>query len=277
MVATHTRKDLRRRVLRRFGDIVIATATANGTTTTFTDTETFYGDSSRYAGRHAYFSDGTAANLGKTRYVQGYNGTTQTLTFQHALPAAVAEGDEIELTNAYGIGVTHDITHEAINWAISISRTYALEPAVSDLGTWDQASTLSLPESWVGVESVHYQHPITDEWHVVERARKHGKRGWAIDHANRTLVLGGDLNRYLDDTTIRVYGYTLPDVLEADDDTTTVDIEWLVNMATAHLMLDVVRSRQGAEWGNQGLYYEDQANRLRARLAPVLGPSFTRI
>lgn len=277
MPITHTRKALRRRVLRRFGDLVVATATANGTTTTFTDTETLYGESSRYAGRHAYVAGGTAANLGKVRYVEGYNGTTQTLTFQTALPAATAEGDEIELTNAFGMGVTHDLVHEAINWAIALSRPYALEPAETDLGTFDGLTPLALPSEWAGVESVHYQHPLTDAWHPVQRARKQGKHGWAVDHANRTLTITGHPGARLEDVAIKAYGWTEPGELSSDSDETSVDLEWLVDTAVAHLMLDVVRSRQGAEWANQGLYYEDRADKRRAALTPQLGPSYTRI
>ena len=280
MAVSWTRKDLRREVLSRFGDLVVATATEAGTTTTFTDANTLFGESSTYAGRTAYVSGGTAANLGATRRVIGYNGTTQTLTFQTALPAAVAEGDEIELTNAYGVGVTHAGVHRSLNWALSASREYALERAVEDVATaFDglTARTVTLPADWVAIEAVHYQHPTSSEWKPVKHARTLGRDGWAVDHANRTLVINGPWAAKLDGYDLRLSGYTTPAALDSDDDTTTLDIEWVTNKATGHLMLDVSRSRANADWSNQALYYEQLAQQTVSRLSPNFGPSFTRI
>ena len=280
MAVSWTRKDLRREVLARFGDLVVATATTDGTTTTLTDTATLFGESSTYAGRTAYFTGGTAANLGQTRRVSGYNGTTQTLTFQTALPAAVAEGDEVELTNAYGIGVTHDGVHRSLNWAIAIARNAALVPAYEEVAdTFDgrSARTVALPETWVGIESVDYQHPASAEWKPVKHARKRGQDGWSVDHANRTVIINGDWAGKLDGYDLRLYGYTMQDPLTSDDDTIAIDIEWVTDKATGHLMLDVSRSRAGADWGNQALYYEQQARESLTMLTPNLGPSFTRI
>lgn len=273
-----TRKQLRRLILRRFGDIHIATASTNGTTTEFTDTVNLFGESSRYAGRHAYFASGD--NLGLFRHITGYNGTTQTLTFQTALPNAVAEGDEIEITNAYGMGVTHDAVNAAINWAITVAEPYALVPDTFDEATpfdVEGDQTIDLPDDWEGVEQVLYQPEGTQAWKPVRHAQKHGLNGWSVDHAARTVVITGEWASRIHNRALRLHGYTLPTPLEEDSDTTALTAEFIVNMATAHLMLDVVRARQGADWGNQGLYYEDQANRLRPTLTPSLGPSYTKI
>ena len=273
-----TRKDLRRLILRRFGDLVIATASTGGTTTTFTDTVNLFGESSRFAGRHAHFASG--ANAGLFRHITGYNGTTQTLVFQTALPTAVAEGDEIEITNAYGMGVTHDAVHAAINWALTVSRPYALEAVSTEpVDPFDAEGdqVVELPATWVGIESVLYQPHGTQTWKPVRRAQKHGLNGWSVDHAARALVITGEWAGRIHNCALRVHGYTEPEPMTTDADTTSLTPEFLVNMATAHLMLDVVRARQGADWGNQGLYYEDQANRLRPTLTPPLGPSYTKL
>lgn len=274
---TTDRKALRRLILRRFGDLTLATATA-GTTTTFTDSVNLSGESSRYAGRHAYFASGD--NAGETRHITGYNGTTQTLTFQTPLAQPVAEGDEIEITNAYGMGVTHDAVHAAIDWAILTSRESALVPASeepTDPFDAEGDQTIALPDTWVGIESVLYQPMHTEAWKPVRRAQKHGTNGWSVDHAARTLVITGEWAYRIHNQQLRLHGYTLPEPLVVDSDTTTLPVRWLVDTACAHLMLDVVRPRQGADWGNQGLYYEDQATRLIPNLTPPLGPTYTKI
>lgn len=274
------RKTLRRRVLARFGDIVIATATSAGTTTTFTDNVTFYGEAARYAGRHALFTNGTAANLGQVRYITGYNGSTQTLTFQGALPATTAIGDEIEVTNAYGMGVTHTHVHDAINYAIAASRDYARIPAVYepvDAYDGETARTISLPDEWVGVESIHYQDQWTDEWKPIRHAATLNHNGWSIDRPNRQITITGRWGRQVDERSIRIYGYTRPTALSSDTDTTKLDIDWLIHTATHHLMMDVVRARQGADWSGQALWYADQANAIKSRLTPNLKPSYTEI
>src|SRR5690606_6049314 len=115
-----TRKDLRRMALAAAGNTHALTATANGTTPASVDATNRVGDSGRYAGRYALFTSGP--NAGQVRYVSGYNGSTHTLTFQSALPNSTATGNELELTNAYGIGVTFEMVHNAINWTIRSAR-----------------------------------------------------------------------------------------------------------------------------------------------------------
>lgn len=269
-----TRKDLRRMVLAMVGDINVLTATANGTTTTFVDAANLVGDSGRYAGRYALFTSG--ANAGQVRYVSGYNGSTHTLTFQSALPNSTATGNELELTNAYGIGVTFEMVHNAINWAIRAARAVARVPDVfepTDAFDGEGDRTVDLPDDWVMVESVHYQHDDTEAWHNVRKADKLNQNGWAIDRANRTLTITGDWARIAHDRQLRLYGYALPGELNEDSDTTDLDVEWLTYRAASHLLLDVVRSRAGADWSGPALHYKGEADRLQPRLTPNLKPS----
>lgn len=280
--STITRKDLRRMVLRRFGDLHIATATANGTTTTFIDTDTLYGEPSRYAGRVALLTGGTSANLGKVRYVESYARSTNTLTFQSALPSATKDGDELELTNTFGMGVTFDQVHAAINYAILVSQPYALIPTTITASTAFDGSgennTFEVPDTFTGVYAVQYLGPAACEedkrWIPVNKAQAFQRNGWSIDRVAREVVIAGPWARQVNECIIRVYGYSRPAALTSDTSTTGVDTEWLVNEATSHLLFDVVKSRAGADWANQGLFYQQKNEQLRGRLAPVLAPSY---
>src|SRR5690606_14169510 len=124
------------------------------------------------------------------------------------------------------------------------SREDALVPDVEDVADpFDAAGgqTIDLPADWVGIEQVLYQPMRTETGKPVRRAQKHGRNGWSVDHANRTLVITGEWAWRIHNQQLRLHGYTLPERLADDDDTTTLPARWLVDTACAHLMLDVVR------------------------------------
>lgn len=274
------RLTLRRRALGELGDLRLLTATATGTTTTLIDTVNLWGEPGHYAGRLAYVASGTVANLGQTRLVNGSSQSAMSLTFAAALPAATQAGDEVELVNTFGMGWTFEDVHHAINASIAEARDYGLVPLTEDsTDAFDQAGTreVPLPETWTHIERVQYLDPSTDHVVNIRRANVHGANGWAVDHANRSVLISGEQAYRADTAVIRLHGYGQPEPLETDSDETSLDPEWLMLKVCSRMLLNVVRSRSAADTQGQGLYYADKADKLRARLTPLLGPSATRI
>lgn len=274
------RRTLRRRVLHELGDLRLLTATDAGDPTTFIDTVNLWGEPGHYAGRLAYVSGGTPANLGQMRQVKGSSQQAMSLTLVAPLPAATAAGDEIELVNTFGMGWTFENIHHAINATIDEARDAALVPLTADSAeAFDQDGdrTVAIPAEWAGVERVQVIDETSGHLINVRRAGVIGANGWAINHADRTLLINGEQARAAHNRIVRLYGYGYPPPLATDDDETGVDPEWLFHRVCSRMLLNTVRSRQGADWTGQGLWHADEAKSLRARLTPNFGPSFTRI
>mgnify|MGYP006189670299 CR=1 FL=1 len=274
------RKELRRSVMRELGDMRVLTATAAGTTTTLIDEANLYGEPGTYAGRLAYFSGGTAANLGLTRPVNGSSQADMAIIFSYALPAATAVGDEAELVNTYGMGWTFEDVHSAINSTIEEARSYGSVPVSEDIAVeFDEAGdrTVAIPDTFVGINAVQYVDSVTGHPVNIRRANVLGSNGWAVDHANREILINGGQAYRAHEQVIRLYGYGDPAPLTDDDDETALDPEWLHLKVCGRLLLNPMRSRQGQDVQGQGLYYSDKADRLRARLTPLFGPSYVRL
>jgi hypothetical protein len=268
---------IRRRVLARFGDLLTVRATANGTTTTFIDEDVLVGQPGRFAGREVMFTSGL--NAGQTRYVESSSRNNSSLILSRPLPYATAIGDEADITNAFGIGITFRAVTDAINYAIDIARDYALLPTTYDLPDpfAADADGLLIPDTIVGISGVLWLNADKNTWHPVQKAHSRNGNGWSLDKATHRLFIDGYVGSSVHERFIRVTGYTHPTALVNDSDTTGINIEWLVDAATAHLCLDTLLSRQASnEWSSKGLWYSNRADSVRSRLTPVLGPSFER-
>lgn len=272
----HTLKRIRRMVLARFGDLVTAKATATGTETLFIDADTLVGEPSRFAGREILFTSGP--NAGQMRYITGSSRNDSAVTLNRPLPYPTQEGDEADITNAYGIGVTFRAVHDAINFAIAVARDYKLTPVTYETSEpWDGTTdSIPVPMDMVGVERVEAIDDC-DTARSITRASRGGGYGWSLDHSRHAVLLRGPDAKRANGWRFRITGYTLPGELTADDDTTEVDIEWLVDMATSHLCLDTLLSRQNnGEWGSKGMLYQQRADRVLSRLTPNIRSSFQR-
>src|SRR5690606_27297331 len=118
--AGHTLKRIRRMVLARFGVLVTAKATATGTEPLFIDADTLVSEPSRFAGREILLTSGP--NAGQMRYSTGSSRNDSAITLNRPPPCPARGGDEADITNAYGIGVTFRAGHDAINFAIAVAR-----------------------------------------------------------------------------------------------------------------------------------------------------------
>jgi hypothetical protein len=138
------------------------------------------------------------------------------------------------------------------------------------------AHTFTVPEEMVGIEQVMVLQP-NGEWTDLTRAENNGHAGWFPVFAGRGVAINGHAGFLANGRNVRVHGYMLPTELTNDVQETSIDREWLINTATAHLCLDTLLSRQNsAEWGQKGLFYQQRADQLLTRLTPNIGPSFAR-
>jgi hypothetical protein len=266
-------------VLARFGDLVTLTATQDGTVDTFIDEDNLVQGPNMFKAREGIFVGGQPELRGLVRYIDASSRDNHAVRFSRALPVATAEGDVMDVTNAHGIGVTIQAVHNAINYAIAVAQDYALVPVAYDLlDVFDGDSThrFTLPDEFVGIEDV-LSLQTNGEWTPVTRAGGPGQYGWYPEFSLKAVSVNGWVGSAAHDKYLRVSGYMLPQELTADTDETTIDREWLINTATAHIALDIVRSIQSSGgWDQKGLMWQSRADAMLARLTPNIGPSFQR-
>lgn len=264
---------LRRRVMARFGDIITCRATAESSEDTFIDEDNLVGEPGLFAGREAMFVNGS--NAGQKRRIAGSSRTTSGVSFYRPLPYPVMVGDECDMTNAYGMGITFTAVDDAINYALDISRDRAHIPVNYSLSEWNGTS-IPIPPGVVGINNV-YAIDRNGERHTFTKGRG-GKSGWFIDQASRAIVLDSYSGSSFSGMEVVVDARALPHTLTQNSDVTHIDAQWLIEQATAHLCLNTMVSRQATvDWGSRGLMYQQAADRLVSRLTPNLGVNYTAI
>ena len=231
-----TRKDIRRGVLRKLGDLIVLTATSAGTTTTMKDARNLIGEPDAYRGRFIRFTGGTASNLGEIRYISGSSRTDRTITLDDALPAATADGDEAEVVNMHGLGYRFQDVDMAIDTAFQAAVDFAPVQAAYSAGTFDEDSPyIAIPDSWVAISGVEWQDPDTLVWNrMAYHNRKYGN-GWTLDRPSRRVFVSGPTAARVDGATMRLIGQTIPDIPVDDDDTTEVNAEWIIARCVSEL------------------------------------------
>lgn len=239
-----TLRDLRRSLARDLGDLLIATATAAGTTSTFTDTARLRLSAAQYKGMQAYCSLGAAANLGadNARYVSGSDGAG-TLTFTPVWNAAFAAGDVLELHNLRGDGWPVEEKHGAINDALRLAAGMGGARLSAQLTTtFDQDTpTITVPSAFRKVDKVEFLDDAS-EWRRIDRAKRQNAPGWYAP-GDGTLQILGDARSSMDGQTVRLWGFGKHDDLTDDEDATLVLPEYVVARAGYRLLLAGVAIR----------------------------------
>lgn len=230
-----TLKDIRRSALTMLGDLIVCTATADGSDVTFHDQINLPGSVNTYAGRMVLFTDGTEANIGEIRNVLSSNPTQRALGFGYALPADTMIGDELEMIRTDGVGYTFQDIARNINQAITnIARRY-LEPAEDSDQTFTYGSSMTIPTEYRSVEGVFRidSQNGSETWHMVPKAMRPQGYGWWINRADRSMNITGKIGVALSGMTIRLTGLQSPSLLYDDEDETTVDPAYLVKAVEA--------------------------------------------
>lgn len=276
-----TRRDLRRMVLAKVGDLVLTTATANTGSSIWTDMDTLVGgDAGRWAGREMLITSGTPANVGQVRYINASN-KQGTLQFARALPFPVFAGDEAEIVNTRGGGFTFQEVHAALNHCLRVANIQT--PITAELGAFDVAGrTFEIPSEFNEIHTVQYHDPLDTRdtgWQTLHSSRSAGHDGWYVEPATRSLVISGRSGHMLDGHTVRIYGLGLAPPLIDDEDTAAVHPEWLVNAAAAFLLMQAIGGPRALtpEWERKGNYFQQIADSLIDRTRPRRRPNSVRV
>lgn len=257
-----TRATLRRGIGRLMGDVIVATCTAGGTTTTAIDTVNLNYENAGLVGRMVYVHAATnTANEGLIRRITGSTKATGTITFTPALPAATASGDVLELYSSRAVGPGPLEIHEAINRAIQAARDNHVSPVLATEVTLNYANpVVTIPSTWTFFGGAEWK-DFEDIWRPVPKA------DLRIDPVGRTVQFMNRARWLADQRGVRLRGYLPPAALDSDDDGTSVDAEWLMNQAAADLWMASSERHstdpQSAE--RKAQYFQGKADGLRAK------------
>lgn len=276
-----TRRAIRRMVLDKIGDLIITTATADSGSSTWIDDVTLTGEAGTWAGRELLVTSGTPANIGQVRHVSG-SSRAYTVQFSRSLPFPVFAGDEAEIINTRGGGFRFQQVHRAIDACLATAKVkrplmYEVE-AVFDRTT----RTIPIPPEFDEIHAVQFRAGDADAatgWGNVKRGKVLGDDGWAVDHATRTVVIGGGTGTVLDGAAVRLYGLGPVQPLADDDDSVEVNPEWIANAVAAHLLLHAVGGPRALtpEWERKGSLFQQMADRLVDTTRPRRKPNSVRV
>lgn len=298
-----TRRELVQRIAWELNDRTDVVATATGSVSTLISQRDLNVEPDYLAGREIVCMAGHPDNLGEVCIVITNSRSTKSLTFEPSLPQATVSGDRFLLVNNRGVGWKFWEYHEAINAAIQDTWGYHLSPVHADLtavhDTQDRVATIVLPSHWShfsGLEAGYpnagsgetYRGPLMGtpingagvtrgNWRSIPTARSRGDSGaYLLDgygDEGRTVELSGDWRYHATHSgaTVRAKGYVNADLLQSDDDWTTITAEWLVPQVAARMLrsgLDRRPEREGL-----ASYMQQLGNGLRGLARTPVAPN----
>jgi len=271
---TRTRAQLRRQIADRFEDLVMLTATANGSTTTLLDTINVNAGTEHFNGREILFTSGT--NDGLVRRITGTTSSTGTLTFA-AVTASTATNDTADVYNRRGRGFTVAQYNRAINNAINDAYPLGMIEVVATVtnpAAFDaETPEITVPASIIDVLELEYADSSGD-YHVLPKARRRGGYGWFADPASGQLRLHGRVAASADGLVLRIHGLGRQDELSSDSDTCALSPEYIVARAAYHLALGAVDNEDHAVRVN---IFRDESERCRIKLRKMREPFAARV
>jgi hypothetical protein len=230
---TQTRKELRQSIARRLGDLMQLTATANGTTLTFTDIRRLAAAREALIGRQWVGTSGANDGVGRTVL----SGTT-TLTLDTAVTSTVA-GDTADLYNKRGTGWLFEEYNAKINDVLNAAAGIARLDVVEEIaGTFDSTvPEVTIPVVMAWVYAVEYE-DADGFWHAIPAGDRFDSYGWMTDPAAGQLRIQGRPAWDADGMTIRLHGYGRQDVLSADTDTCALSPEYVIAQCAYELAFE---------------------------------------
>lgn len=226
-----TRRTIRQAVADRLDDLKVLTATVDsGGYGTFRDDIELTDAQNAYLASQAMPISGTALNLGQIVRVVGSDAATHTITVTPDLPVMPAEGDEWELVNLNGKGWRFQDYHRFINRVFADGGELArvgISATVSDAFPED-APEFEIPDEFTHITGVYLVDG--DDLQKIPRARRAGpyNEGYWIDTTTATIRIEGGYRCYGAGGDIVLRGLGQQAAMTDDDDTTTVDLRWLV-------------------------------------------------
>jgi hypothetical protein len=228
-----------RRLGYRLGDVIVCTATADGTANQFYDEVNLRRANSSYRSWQAYVvSAGVPGNVGALRFVQGSDQASGSITVQPALPAGIfMQGDVVDLHGSAGTGWTVTEKIAALNDAILQAATMGGIEIVADAADlFDRDDPLvTVPAQFRFVHNVEW---LDSEGlgRTIPYAKARGKPGWYANKATGQIELVGGYREEADGAYLRFWGHGDHVALTDADDATLVNPTWLVAAAGYYLV-----------------------------------------
>lgn len=233
-----TRRDIRKTVAHMLNDYQEATEDIGGETGSLHDAIVFGRETGYFNGMQVFFSNPASPNFGHLATVTRSDGPTRTVNFEPPLASGVTQvGDTVEMYNFKGRGTTVGQYNASINDAITVARTYHhIIPTAETLVTaFNRATpTITVPDDFASVWGVS----------VVDGERPFQPRASdiTINRFDRTISVRSRVADRFHGKYVTVYGYVSPPLLNDDDDTTSIDPEWLFNEVKAQILERMVAS-----------------------------------
>lgn len=250
--AGHTRQKIRQIVASELGDLVLATATKNGTESTIFDAYNLALEVRHYNGMEVLCTDGHPANIGRTGTVTTSSQADQSVNFIPPFPMPTTIGDTFEMYNRRGTGWRVTQYNAAINAAISrAGDEHFTIPHTMEADTFDRHDgRITIP--------LDFSHFSGVEWRTRRgETRQLLPNFYTFDRFSRSVVVKGRYLREMSGVTPVIRGYIPPPLLEQDDHQTSIPLEWLIVEVKAELQNHDVStgSTQGAR---DRLFYLDR-------------------
>jgi hypothetical protein len=231
-----TRAYIRRRVGTMTRQAKVVTATSVGTTTSLVDAINLAYPTGKLIGRVGWVCVGDPSNQERSFRVTANSSANTDITFTPALPVATQIGDEVELWNEFDQGIVPTLVHEFINTAIEYVRYAYPITAVDDEQDFSRSSpVLSIPDTWKYFSGVEAQSP-TGLWRPLTQKQ------FRVRKFERSVELVNGAQDIANNYPVRLIGATIPSDLDADDDSTIVDTEWLIKQVSALVFLHIAYS-----------------------------------
>ncbi len=256
-MATSTLQQLRRLIGDHTGDGTVLVATHDSASNdTFRDTA------------HLADRDNRAPSVVKRLFylpaeqheaaVTDFDGVTRTLTFSPAATLIPQVGDEAELWSVAERTGSIGAIHRLINYAIAAVADIASPEEVDSPQVFNaRTGTLVIPAGWAEIGGAYW----TDRTGYVRRIPSGNIR---VHPANRVAYVTGApaarANRY----SVELFGYPRETPLVAEDDTTHVEANWIVEGVAGILTLagswkagdaGAFAERRAAYWATQAAQY----------------------
>lgn len=260
--------ELRAMVARQLGDYRRVTASSGGFNT-ITDPMSLVENTDHFRGAELICISGHPDNEGQRRKVVSSSYEAYTADFVPNLPQPVAHGDVFELFNFGRISRTIRDYDDAINDAIRNAFPQNREKVFMDLenGYDDERNGIIIPDSFTHVYGVQWKYG--DDWYSVPPSTIMGQGGWYIDIARRVVVFGPAYSFEIDNKAVRLYGYARPQALLLDTDSTSTDVEWIIESATSQL---ITQSMDQATFAI-GQARTNRADQLRGKMMKTVEPN----
>lgn len=264
-----SRRDLRRMVAQELGDLVLVTATAQGTESSIVDNVNLTLENRHYNGMEIRCTVAMdARNVGKTATVTVSSQDSRSVNFIPPFPMPTMPTDEFEFTNFRGMGWRSVEYDNAINSAIRrASDEHFTIPYSAQIETpYRRRDEVQIPGEFTYFNGVSY----TDRRGNKKRI---GPTGYNVDRYARTVELKGDYQSKANGAYITVHGEIESPLLEEDHHKTPIPVEWILTEVKAILQNKAVS--QGSGQNRDRLFYMDRqgADQRRSLIIPSRAPN----